>query len=164
LVVIGRIVGAFGLQGWVKVKSFTEEAAGAGEFPRWRVHAKEGWREMALEGFEVHSRGPVAKLRGCDDRDAAERLRGADVAVPRSELGEAGAGTYFRADLVGLAVVDEGGNALGEVESFFETGPTSVMVVQGERERMIPFVPEYVKAVDREARRITVDWKADYDA
>jgi len=161
---MGRIVGAFGLQGWVKVKAFTEEAGGAGAFPRWLVHAKEGWREMALEGFEVHARGPVAKLAGCGDRDAAERLRGADVAVPRSELGDAGEGAYYRSDLVGLAVVDEGGSTLGEVESFFDTGPTSVMVVKGERERMIPFVPEYVKAVDPVARRITVDWKADYDA
>lgn len=161
---MGRIVGSFGLQGWVKVKAFTEAAGGAGGFPHWLVRGKGGWRAMALEGFEVHSRGPVAKLSGCDDRDAAERLRGADVAVRRSELGEAREGTYYWVDLVGLAVVDEGGNALGEVESFFETGATSVMVVRGERERMIPFVPDYVKAVDRAARRITVDWKADYDA
>jgi 16S rRNA processing protein RimM len=70
----------------------------------------------------------------------------------------------FQVDLVGLEVVDEAGARLGEVEGFFETGETSVMVVKGERERLIPFIPGYVKAVDRQARRITVDWKADYDA
>lgn len=118
---------------------------------------------MALEDFELHSKGPVGKLAGCEDREGADALRGADVAVSRVALGEAEEGTYYQVDLVGLEVVDEGGKALGRVEGFFETGETSVMVVQGGRERLIPFIPDYVKAVDRDAKRITVDWKADYD-
>jgi 16S rRNA processing protein RimM len=127
---------------------------------------------MELQGFEVHSKGPVAKLQGCEDRAGAERLRHRDVAVPREALGEAGEGSFFWVDLVGLAVADEEGSMLGSVEGFFETGAGSVMVVRGAapqgevkagRERLIPFVPEYVKSVDREARRIVVDWKPDYD-
>jgi len=161
---MGRVVGAFGLNGWVKVKVFTESADTLGSFPKWLLQLREGWREMALEDFEVHSKGPVAKLAGCDDRDAADALRGADVAVTRESLGEAQDGTLYWVDLVGLEVVDESGTRLGEVDGLFESGETSVLVVKGEKERMIPFVPEYVKAVDREARRITVDWKADYDA
>jgi 16S rRNA processing protein RimM len=119
---------------------------------------------MAVLDFAVHSKGPVAKLAGCADRNAAERLRGADVAVPREALGEAEEGTIYRVDLVGLEVVDAGGAVLGRVEGFFDTGETGVMVVGGGRQRMIPFVAEYVKSVDRKAGRITVDWKADYDA
>ena len=161
---MGRIVGPFGVAGWLKVKFFTEQADGLAAFDRWMVRGAAGWQEMSLEGFEVHSKGPVAKLAGCDDREAAELLRGGDVGIPRAALGEAGEGTSYRVDLVGLDVVDEAGMGLGKVEGFFETGGTSVMVVAGEKERMIPFVPEYVRAVDREARRITVDWKADYDA
>jgi 16S rRNA processing protein RimM len=161
---MGRVVGAFGVNGWVKVKPFTDSADALGTFPKWLVSSPEGWREMDLEDFEVHSKGPVAKLRGCEGRDAAERLRGAEVAVTREALGEAEEGTLYWVDLVGLEVVDEGGARLGEVEGLFETGDTSVLVVKGVKERLIPFVPQYVKAVDREARRITVDWKADYDA
>jgi 16S rRNA processing protein RimM len=161
---MGRVVGAFGLNGWVKVKVFTESADTLGTFPVWLVQFGESWREMALEDFEVHSKGPVAKLAGCDDRNAADALRGADVAVTREALGEAEDGTLYWIDLVGLEVVDEGGTRLGEVEGLFESGETSVLVVKGAKERLIPFVPEYVKAVDREARRITVAWKADYDA
>jgi len=161
---MGRIVGPFGVAGWLKVKFFTERSDGLASFDRWMVRDAGGWREMSLEGYEVHSKGPVAKLAGCDDRDAAELLRGADVAIPRRALGEAGKGTLYQVDLVGLEVVDEAGERLGKVEGFFETGETSVMVVGGEKERMIPFVADYVKAVDRESGRITVDWKADYDA
>lgn len=161
---MGRIVGPVGIQGWIRLKTFTEDAEGLDAFAEWVVRTAGGWRYMALEEFAVRPNGTAAKLAGCDDRDAAERLRGAEVAVPREALGEAGDGSMYRVDLVGLEVVDDRGASLGRVESFFETGDTSVMVVDGGRERMIPFVPGYVKAVDREAGRITVEWKADYDA
>ena len=160
---MGRIVGPFGVQGWLKVKPFTGSPDALGEFDAWVVGGEATWQERSLEDFEVHSKGPVAKLAGCDDREAAERLRGLDVAVRRAELGAAEEGTIYQVDLVGLEVVEEGGVSLGRVDSFFTTGETAVMVVRGERERMIPFVPGYVKSADREGRRITVDWKADYD-
>jgi 16S rRNA processing protein RimM len=161
---MGRIVGPFGVQGWLKVKPFSEAPDKLRDFPRWWVRFPEGWREMALEDFELHSKGPVAKLAGCEGREGADQLRGSDVAVLREALGEADAGTLYWVDLVGLEVVDGEGEALGKVEGFFETGETSVMVVKGARERMIPFVAQYVTHVDREVGRITVDWKADYDA
>jgi 16S rRNA processing protein RimM len=162
---MGRIVGPFGVQGWLKVKPFTEYPDALGEFDAWVVSGPQGWQVHAVEGFELHSKGPVGKIAGCDDRDGAERMREREVAVPRDQLGEADEGTLYQVDLVGLEVVEEAGGVLGRVESFFETGETSVMVVRlGERERLIPFVPEFVKAVDREAGRITVDWKAEYDA
>jgi 16S rRNA processing protein RimM len=164
---MGRILGPFGVKGWVKVKTFTERPESLGEFPQWWVQAREGWREMPVSEFAVHSKGPVARLEGCDDREAAFMLRGCDVAVARGELGEAEEGSIYWVDLVGLDVVDESGSGLGKVEGLFESGETSVMVVKpgdSSRERLIPFVPEYVKSVDRDARRITVDWKPDYDA
>jgi len=159
LVVMGRIVGSFGVAGWVKVKAFTESAEGLGDYGEWIVRTRDGWRAMRLEEFEVHSKGPVAKLAGCGDRDAADAMRGLDVAVTREALGEAEEGSIYWVDLVGLEVVDAGGRSLGRVEGLFETGDTSVLVVKGASETMIPFVPEYVKSVDRDAKRITVDWK-----
>ena len=162
--VMGRIVAAIGIKGWVKLKTFTADPEGLDEFAEWVVRTPEGWRYLALEEFAVRPNGTAAKLAGCDDRDAAERLRGAQVAVPRAALGEAGEDAVFQVDLVGLEVVGSDGQALGKVDSFFETGDSTVMVVRGGRERLIPFVPAYVQAVDREAGRITVDWKADYDA
>ena len=161
---MGRIVAAVGIKGMVRLKSFTADPESLDEFAEWVVRTPQGWRYMALEEFAVRPNGTVAKLAGCEDRDAAEALRGADIAIPREALGESEEGSLFQVDLVGLEVVSESGERLGQVESFFETGDTSVMVVAGVKERLIPFVPGYVKAVDRESRRITVDWKADYDA
>ena len=161
---MARVVAAVGIRGEVRVKTFTEEPEGLAQYDRWVVKTAAGWREMALEGFALRPNGTVAKLGGCDDRDAAERLRGADIAIPREELGAEEEGLLYPVDLIGLHVVDEQGTMLGAVDSFFETGGASVMVVKGGRVRMIPFVHDYVKSVDRDARRIVVDWKADYDA
>ena len=161
---MGRVAGPFGVKGWVRIKPFTEDPAGLDEYAQWIVRSGDGWIGLPLEEFALHSKGPVAKLSGCDDREAAEALAGAQIAVTREALGDADEGTLYRVDLVGLQVKDETGRVLGRVEGFFDTGDTGVMVVRGERERMIPFVPEYVKSVDRASRCITVDWKADYDA
>lgn len=160
---MGRVVAAVGIRGEVRVKTFTEDPEGLAGYGRWVVQTKQGWHEMPLEDFALRPNGTVAKLGGCDDRTAAERLRGADIAIPREEFAEGDDGIY-QVDLIGLDVVDEHEGKLGIVDSFVETGPTSVMVVKGAGERLIPFVDEYVKQVDRAGRRIVVDWKADYDA
>ena len=160
---MGRVVAAVGIRGEVRVKTFTEDPEGLARYERWVVATKQGWMEMALEGFALRPNGTVAKLGGCDDRDAAELLRGADIAIPRDDFAEQEKEIY-QVDLIGFDVVDEQGARLGVVDAFFETGPTSVMVVKGATERLIPFVDEYVKAVDRDARRIAVNWKPEYDA
>ena len=158
---MARIVAAHGIQGWVKLKTFTEDPEGLDAYAEWVVKTPEGWRYMPLEEFAVRPNGTMAKLGGCEDRTAAERLRNAEVAIPREALGEAEEGTLYQVDLIGLEVVDAKGVRLGKVDSFFATGDSSVMVVKGGRERMIPFVDAYVVAVDREAGRITVDWEED---
>jgi 16S rRNA processing protein RimM len=162
---MGRIVGAFGVKGWVKLKPFSEKPDALAGHDRWVVRVGGAWREMDLEDFEVHAKGPVAKLAGSDAREAADALRGADIALPREALAEAGEGSLYQVDLVGLEVVEEDGSVLGRVEGFFDAGETSVMVVVGDaRERLIPFVPDFVRSVERDVGRVVVNWKPDYDA
>ena len=162
---MGRIVAPFGIQGWVKVKTFTEAADGLESHPLWWVRKVDGWVGTRLEEFKVRPGTTSAKLEGCDDRSTAEALRGCDVAVPRADLGEAGEGAHFWVDLIGLDVVDHQGRALGKVNGLFASGETDVLVVkgaEGTKEYMIPFIAQYVKGVDREAQRITVEWGEDY--
>jgi 16S rRNA processing protein RimM len=163
LVVMGRVSAPFGIQGWIKLRTFTEAADGLAGHSLWWLRVAEGWKSFAVEEFAARPAATVAKLQGIEDRDGAQALRGAEVAVTRDELGEAEEGTIYWRDLIGLQVANLRGEALGEVEGMFETGETSVLVVKGDRERMIPFVPDYVKSVDRDAKRITVDWEAEYD-
>jgi 16S rRNA processing protein RimM len=163
LVVMGRILAPFGIQGWIKLKTFTEEPDGLARHPTWWLGTKAGWRSARPQDFQVRPAAVTAKLEGVEDRSAAELLRGCDVAVTREDLGAAKKGEYFWVDLEGLEVVNLQGEALGRVESLLRTGGADVLVVRGGRERLIPFVADFVQSVDRDARRITVDWEAGYD-
>ena len=161
--VVGRVLGPFGIQGWVKLKTFTESPDGLAAHPSWWLKSKAGWVSAELEEFKVRPAAVSAKLAGVDDRSAAEGLQGQEIAVTRGDLGEAAQGEYFWVDLVGLAVVNLQDEVLGKVEELLRVGGSDVLVVGGERERLIPFVADFVKGVDRGARRITVDWEAGYD-
>jgi 16S rRNA processing protein RimM len=163
LLTVGRIVGIHGVDGWVKLESWTE--------PRLRIFSYRPWRlTLAGSEFEVaaaqgheQGKGMVALLPGCDDRDAAAKLIGATIQVPRSALPKPRRGEYYWSDLEGLAVVTVDGVDFGKVSHLFATGANDVLVVQGERERLIPFVTgQFVKEVDLKTGRITVDWDPEF--
>jgi 16S rRNA processing protein RimM len=104
----------------------------------------------------------VAKLDGCDDRDAAAALRGRTIAVPRDALPGAQSGEYYWTDLIGLAVVNESAQLLGRITGILQTGANDVLVVAGERERLIPFIAAVVREIDISAGVMRVEWGADY--
>ena len=129
---------------------------------RWWLAIAGRWDPVELEDYEVHAKGVVAKLKGCDDRSAAEKLKGRDVGVPRESLGEAGKGEMYWVDLAGFEVVNLEGVVLGEMAGRLDTVGGDVMMVKGDKEYLIPFVDAYVKGVSPASRRITVDWGRDY--
>ncbi|MGH8275015.1 MAG: ribosome maturation factor RimM [Gammaproteobacteria bacterium] len=157
-VTLGRVSGMYGIQGWVRIYSWTEPRGGILDYPRWWLGAGEARREHALIEGRVHGRGVVARLAGIEDRTAARSLLGAEIAVPRSALvlGEG----YYWADLIGLAVENRDGVTLGRVSGHIETGGHDVMIItEGTRERLIPWAPGvYVDKVLFGKERITVDW------
>lgn len=159
---MGRMLGPFGIKGWVKVQTFTQTPESLVEYPVWWIGSDPKWRECRVEQTNVQTAGLVAKLAGCDDRDAAMLLRGQEVAIPRSAFPVAGANEFYWGDLVGLKVMNVQDEDLGTVSEVFETGANDVLVVQGDRERLIPFVEPIVQQVDMAGRVIRVDWGADY--
>ena len=110
----------------------------------------------------MHGATVVAKLAGITDRDQAAVLQGMRVAISRDAFPDAAAGEFYWADLVGLKVVNSAGVELGTVSRVFETGANDVLVVEGERERLLPFIETVVRQVDVAGGSITVDWEADY--
>lgn len=162
-VVLGRLSGLYGVRGAFKVFSYTEPRAAICGYPEWLLRGADGWRAVRLIEGREHGRTVVARLEGIDDRDAAAALLGTDVAVPREALAPAEPGSFYWADLVGLAVVTTGGVELGHIERLFATGANDVMVVAGENERWLPFVMDsVVRKVDFERGVIEVDWDADW--
>lgn len=162
LVVMGRIAAPFGVLGWVKVQPFSEEIDGLLDFPVWHLGRGAQWREVKVLEAHVQGKILVARLPGCNDRDAAAALKGLEVAVPREALPQAAENEYYWSDLIGMDVENAQGVALGKVADMMGTGANDVLVVEGERERLIPFVRQVVLEVDLNARRLRVDWGADY--
>lgn len=162
-VILGRIAGVYGVKGWVRVHSHTAPRENILSYSPWLLRRNGGWEARAVEEGRRHGKGVVARLAGIDDRDVAVTFVGADIAVPRQRLGRLEAGGYYWTDLEGLEVVTVGGVGLGIVDHLFETGANDVMVVKGDRERLVPFVePEVIRAVDFSSGRIVVDWDPDF--
>lgn len=161
-VVMGRIAAPYGVKGWIKVQPYTEYLDSLLDYPVWQLGRGGAWRPYRVLDGRPHSRFLLAKLEGVGDRDAAERLRGMDVAVARDELPEPGEDEYYWDDLIGLEVVNASGVRLGRVEGLLETGAHDVLRVVGERERLIPFTAPIVLEVDPSAGCIRVAWEADY--
>lgn len=161
-VTLGRITGPFGVKGWVKVRSYTEPAEEVLDFGEWHVDVPRGGPRTLrpLEGRR-HGKAVVARLEGIGDRDAAAALAHCDVSVPRSQLPALEGGQYYWADLEGLEVVTTDGTVLGRLQGFAETPANPVMIVVGERERLVPLVPQHLKEVDLDAGRVVVDWDPD---
>ncbi len=159
---MGRVVGAYGVAGWVRVRSFSERAADILNYDAWLLEDATGVRRLRLTQGRGHGKGVVAKLDGIDDRDAAQALAGAAIAVELNELPPLEPGDFYWAELEGLRVVTVDGAELGVVKRLMETGANDVLVVQGERERLIPYVAAVVRNVDLDSRTIEVDWDKDF--
>lgn len=156
----------YGLTGRVKLHVFSDDPLSLAGFRRWwlgRPGADPGWSEVVPEEFVLRGGGHVAKLPGIDDRDMAFARKGWQIAVARSEFAPSGENEYYWSDLIGQKVTNREGVLLGEVAEILDLGPHQVLKVQGgAREVLIPFVAQYVDAVDLGGAGIRVDWGEDY--
>ncbi len=164
-ILLGRVHGAFGVRGEVKLESFTDPPAAILGYQPWILRDAQG-RERALTGARGRetAKGLVATFPDIGDRDAAEALRGTEVWVDRSRLPPPKPGEYYWVDLEGLRVVNVDGVDFGTVSHLFSTGANDVLVARdGDRERMIPFLePDYIVAVDFETGTVTADWDPEF--
>ena len=161
-VTLGRIVGVYGVQGWVKVYSYTHPPENIFEYSPWQLGIEGQWTEVGVLDGRRHGKGLIARLDGVPDREQASRLQGTKIAVPRCRMPELEPGAYYWFELIGLRAIDREGVELGYVRELIETGSNDVLVVKGEREHLIPYLPgDVVLEVDLEARVIRVDWEPD---
>ena len=153
MIEFGRVAGSYGVRGWVRV--VVDEPEVLARQKVWRLRDA----EYAVRETKEHSGTLLAKLEGIDNPEQAKALKGQSVQIPRPEAGK---GRYYWTDLVGLEVVNEQGVVLGVVKQMSSNGAHDVMEVAGERTRLLPFVPAYVRQVDLQSRRIEVEWEADW--
>lgn len=165
----GHIAAAFGIKGWVKVHSDTAPRENILGYRPWYLLRNGRWEQVEVAEGQAHGKGVIARLRGVEDRNAAELLAGLEIGIAASALPKPKRGEYYWRDLVGLEVVNAEGVLLGVVDHLLETGANDVMAVHpcagsvDEARRLVPWVMgQVVQRVDLGARRILVDWQADW--
>jgi 16S rRNA processing protein RimM len=169
LVLVGHITGAYGIQGWVRIRPYSADADAL-------LHARTWWldkpeiRDIEVLQAKDHSGDTVARLMGVADRNAAEALKGTAVSVSRQHFPALDEGEFYWIDLIGLAVENLQGEALGQVADMMDNGAHPILrvappVEPGQEpgpEMLIPYVGQFVQTVDLAGKKITVDWGRDY--
>jgi 16S rRNA processing protein RimM len=161
-VVLGQVGAPHGVQGWVKVTSYTDPAAGITGYAQWTLVRSGDTRQVRVLEWKRAGQAIAVRLEGIETIEAARALTGSEVQVERSELPPAGPSEYYLHDLLGLEAVNRDAVALGTIEDFLELPAHPVAVLRdGKVERLVPLVPERLVAVDLEAGRVTFDWHPD---
>ncbi len=157
---VGKITGAHGLRGLVRLRSFTEDPAAIATYP---LYDKEG-RKRAVTIKTPMGEEFVAELDGVNSRTAAEAAKGIELFADRNEFPAIGAREYYLADLVGLRAENPAGQVCGEVISLHDFGAGSMLEIKIPEGKtvMLPFRDAFVPTVDLAAGRVVItppdDW------
>lgn len=160
-IVLGHIAGVHGVKGWLKIHSYTDPRDAIFDYQPWLLEDS-GVAITVLEG-KASGKFLLARLKDVVTRDEAEALAGLKITVGREMLPSLDGSEFYWADLVGLEVLNQDGAVLGHIKEMLATGANDVMVVSGDRERLIPFVMDiYVTSVDLVQGWVKVDWDPEF--
>jgi 16S rRNA processing protein RimM len=165
-IVVGKFGATYGIKGWLKVISYTDNAESIFDYSPWLINQKGEWVEYKVESWKRHNKGMVAKIEGLEIREEAHLLTNFEIVINSESLPELSEEEFYWRELFGMQVITTKGYDLGTVSDMLETGSNDVLVVKanlkdafGQKERLIPFLEEQViKNVDRDAQRSEVDW------
>ncbi len=167
---VGKLGATYGIRGWLRVYSSTEQAESIFSYQPWFLKIKGKWQQIELESFKQHNHEFIAKIKGFDDREQAQTLANVEIGVSLDVFPDLEEGDYYWHDLIGCQVLNLAGYHFGTVSELMETGSNDVLVVKanskdtfGKQERLIPFLfDNVVKRVDLSTKTIEVDWDAGF--
>ncbi|MGH8179088.1 MAG: ribosome maturation factor RimM [Steroidobacter sp.] len=162
IVVLGKVGGAFGVHGWIRITSYTDPPENILDYDAWLMGGSGRWRPIEIEDGRVTGKGVLVKLAGIESPEDARLQVGVEIGVRRGDMPPPAPGEYYWSDLEGLEALTKDGESLGRVDHFRTTPAGSVVIVRGEREHWIPFVKDRIVKVDIDAGRIVFDWGVDW--
>lgn len=160
-IITGKIGSPYGIKGWLKVQSFTEDVLAILQYKPWYIAEGSGWKAVEIEEGRQQGKGVVVKLPGYNTPETARILTGRNIAIKREQLAPLPQNEYYWADLEGLTVVDQRGKTLGQIAYLLATGGNDVFVIKDAagKEHALPYLlGSVVKEIDLKQRRMTVDW------
>lgn len=162
-ITVGRFGRPHGIKGFVTIHSFTEPRDNILRYTDWYVFLNMEWQPIQLLSVEVQNKAIIAQVKGYPERESVARLTNLEIAVAKEQLAQLEPGEYYWHDLIGMAVVNQKGDSFGTVTEIMPTGSNDVLVVQGEKKHLIPYLPgQFVTSINIEQNLITVDWDLDF--
>lgn len=166
-VILGKIGAVYGIKGWLKVHSFTDDPQAIFDYAPWVLNLSGKKQSVEVSEWRRHSNGLIAKFSHLSDRNEAQLITGAEILVKSELLPNLPEGEFYWRDLIGMDVVNTQGYNFGKVTDIMETGSNDVLVVKanhndgfGKKERLIPYIDEQViKHVSLDSKQIDVDWE-----
>ena len=162
-IVIGRFGRPHGVKGSVTVNSFTEPRDNILSYTDWHVSLNNTWQPIKLLSAQNYNKTIVAQIEGYPEREDVAELTNAEIAVHQEQLAPLAPGEYYWYQLIGMNVVNQQGQSFGAVTEVLPTGANDVLIVQGEKRHLIPYLPgQFIIDIDDNQRVITVDWDLDF--
>ena len=159
---VGKINGFFGVQGWVKIFSYTKPRKNILEYYPWYFVDNGTYKVIEITTGREQSKTIVAHAKGIDNRDQASQLIGKDLYIDKDQLPELSDDEHYWHELNEFRVINKNGVDLGVVNYLVDTGSNNVLVTKGEKEHWIPYIEPYLVSVDKQNRVITVDWDENF--
>lgn len=155
---VGQIVNTFGVKGMLKVKPFTDDVNRFEELKKVYICKKEKLEEVEIEEVKYHKDMVLLKVKGIDDMNEAEKVKGLYLKIDRKNAKKLPKDTYFIADLLGLQVYSDTGELLGKVDDIFRTGANDIYVIKDKKGKqlLLPGIPDVIKEIDLEKEKIIV--------
>ena len=159
---VGKINGFFGLQGWVKVFSYTNPRTNVLNYSPWSIKVDGNFQSIDITSGREQSKTIVAHIKGIDNREDSQKFIGQDIYINKEQLPELTQGEYYWHELIGFDVINKDEERLGTVDYFVETGANDVLVVKGKKEYWIPYIEPFLVSIDSKNNKILVDWDKDF--
>lgn len=155
---VGKINGLFGVQGWVKIFSYTHPRKNILSYQPWHIQIDGQWETLGIIKGREQGKTIIAQLKDINDREQAHSMFGLDIYIEKSQLPTLSEGEYYWEDLIGLEVITKAGVKLGKVSSLVDTGSNNVLIVNGKKEHWVPYIEPFLVSVDMDKKQILVDW------
>ena len=168
LMKVAQLKKPYGIKGWLWVFSDTDDRSAIFDMQPWWMKTATGMKPLTVKAWREQGTGIVAQFEQVPDRNVAETMNGVTIWVEQNVLPETSADEYYWSDLVGMRVMNEQNEYLGDISEMFETGAHDIMRVAAtsdsldKEERLIPWHKQTVIQVDTTERTVDVSWLNDY--
>lgn len=161
-IIIGRIGSSYGVRGWAKINSFTNPIDNILSYMPWQIKHGKHWISVTITESKTHGKGLIVKLPMCDNCEQVREYTNNTIAIEREQLPDLQNEEYYHRDLIGLNVHTVDGIDLGQITDIQATGSNDVLIVKGDKERLLPYTDDTVKSIDLDKQLMIVDWDPEF--